>query len=119
MPQLINLFNRIATSPELGGLLSDSGFLEAMYLSDLNSRTPNDLGKNDLANIDLGCKTVALYSSLTSGLSLCPCQLAGHGIGNGYKIIIRVQQCCDYWMGRAQQGEDKSKNFCEWHSHEP
>ena len=76
-------FYRIATSPELGGLLSDSGFLEAMYLSDLNSRTTIDQnGKNEeLANIDLGCKTVALYSSLTSGLSLCPCQLAGHGIG--------------------------------------
>ena len=93
--------------------MSDSGFLEALYLADLLSwPTDTQRGKKEMTFRDLGCKTVQWYTGITFGLQLCPCQLARTNLPlnmNEYSVNVRLQRCCDYWMGRAQQGENKRK----------
>ena len=94
---------------ELNGLLGQSGFLEAIYIAKLNSDL--DSGNTQLSyKSDFGCKAVAWYSFR---IPLCPCQLARmRNIPLPFNEKIRIQHCCDYWLGRALQGEGKGKSQC-------
>ena len=94
---------------ELNGLLGQSGFLEALYIAKLNSDL--DSGNNQLSyKSDFGCKAVAWYSFR---IPLCPCQLARmRNIPLPFNEKVRIQHCCDYWLGRALQGEGKGKSQC-------
>ena len=94
---------------ELNGLLGQSGFLEGLYIAKLNSDL--DSGNTQLSyQSDFGCKAVAWYSFR---IPLCPCQLARmRNIPLPFNEKVRIQHCCDYWLGRALQGEGKGKSQC-------
>ena len=88
---------------EFNGLLGQSGFLEALYIAKLMLNSYLDSG------LDFGCKAVAWYSFR---IPICPCHLAKmRNVPFQYGKQVRIQHCCDYWLGRALQGQGKSKKM--------
>jgi len=84
---------------EFNGLLGQSGFLEALYIAKLMLNSYLDSG------LDFGCKAVAWYSFR---IPICPCHLAKmRNVPFQYGKQVRIQHCCDYWLGRALQGQGK------------
>ena len=85
---------------DLGGLLGESGFLEALYLADSSSKL--DLQSN-------GCNSIAWYMSPSP---LCRCILSRVEQSVNCKALefpqeLRKQACCEWWLGKTLQGKGK------------
>jgi hypothetical protein len=93
----------MATNDELGGLLGDSGFLEALYLAEQSSRLDISVKRS------FGCNPVAWYSYR---YPLCRCQLARlEHIPLRFPKDLRRQACCDWWLGKSLQGKEKGIDY--------